>query len=62
MTELEHYKSRCNHYKAIVTSMIIRLDEDEALMRDLIFEARTLESAPEYNSAAWRELHGIPFD
>lgn len=49
-------------FRALLASMIVRLDEDEGLMRDLIREFKKLDSEPEFNTSAWRELHGIPFD
>jgi len=62
MTEAQHYKAKASMYRAITFSMIVRLEDDESVMRDLIKKFREVEASPDYNSPEWRELHGIPFD
>jgi hypothetical protein len=49
-------------YRAITFSMIVRLEDDESVMRDLINKFREVEASPDYNTPEWREANGIPFD
>jgi len=62
VTEAQHYKAKASMYRAIAFSMIVRLEDDESVMRDLIQKFREIEKSPDYNSPEWREMHGIPFD
>lgn len=62
MTEAQHYKAKASMYRAITFSMIVRLEDDESVMRDLIQKFMEIEASPDYNSPEWRELHGIPLD
>lgn len=62
VTEAQHYRAKTAMYRAICRSMIIRLEDDEPAMRDLVQKFWEAESSPEYNSPEWREINGIPFN
>jgi len=62
VTEAQHYRAKTAMYRAICRSMIVRLEGDELVMRDLVKKFWEAESSPEYNSPEWQEANGIPFD
>jgi len=62
MTEAKYYRLKAKALDFLLIQMIGRLEFDEASMRDLIAKYHQIDSDPDYNTPAWQEKYGIPFE
>jgi len=62
MTEAKYYRLKAKALDFLLIQMIGRLEFDEASMRDLIAKYHQIDNDPDYNTRAWQEKYGIPFE